>query len=153
MRRSPLKTKAQRAWKKPERQRVVFPDVPPVVRAVILVGPRALGAAVPKVVPLRSEAYRRYVASFSCYGCGIAGYSQCAHENFGKAMSRKVCDSRTFPLCGPRFGLLGCHQQFDIGIDTDRETRRAQGAAYVERMQRQAVADGWNLETLTKVKA
>lgn len=84
---------------------------------------------------MRSESYRRFVASHACFGCGIQGYSQCAHENLHKGMSLKVCDLRSFPLCGPRFGLIGCHQQFDIGIDCARETRRELGRQYVEKMQ------------------
>jgi hypothetical protein len=88
-----------------------------------------------KVPPLRSESYRRFVASQACFGCGVQGYSQCAHENFGKGLGMKVCDRRTFPLCGPRFGLIGCHQQFDIGLELGREERRALGREYVERMQ------------------
>lgn len=101
------------------------------------------GVAVPKASIIRSEAYRKFVASHDCFGCGIAGFSQCAHENFGKGMAMKVCDSRAFPLCGPRYGLLGCHQQFDLGVDCEREERRAMGAAYVMRMQGIAAAAGW----------
>lgn len=88
-----------------------------------------------KVKPLRSESYRRFVASHPCFACGAEGWSQCAHENIGKGMSLKVCDTRSFPLCGPRYGLIGCHAQFDLGIDSDRETRRELGKQYVERMQ------------------
>lgn len=139
-----------RKWQRPPKQMPVFPAVPPKPIAVMYAANDEAPVVVPKDVPLRSEPYRRYVASFACFGCGVSGYSQCAHENFGKAMARKVCDSRTFPLCGPRFGLLGCHQQFDLGVDTDRDTRRAQGAQYVERMHRLAEADGWDLETLKR---
>jgi hypothetical protein len=99
--------------------------------------------AVPKAQVIRSEAYRRFVASHACFGCGIAGFSQCAHENIDKGTAMKVCDSRSFPLCGPRFGLIGCHQQFDLGVDCEREERRAMGAAYVIRMQGIAAAAGW----------
>lgn len=107
-------------------------------------------ATVEKARPLRSEAYRRYVAAHACFGCGVQGWSQCAHENAGKSMARKVCDSRTFPLCGPRLGLIGCHQQYDIGIEMSREEKRAMAAGYVARMQAQAIADGWCLETLRR---
>ncbi len=103
-----------------------------------------------KTKPLRSEAYRRYVASFPCFGCGAEGWSQCAHDNTGKGMGMKVCDSRTFPLCAPRFGLIGCHQQFDQCIDMDRDMRREMGAQYTERMQAIAQRDGWDLETLKR---
>ncbi len=90
---------------------------------------------VPKESLLRSESYRRFVANFPCFDCGIRGWSQCAHENFGKGMSLKVCDTRTFPLCAPRFGLLGCHLEFDLGLGLTRDERREQGRVWVERMQ------------------
>lgn len=91
--------------------------------------------AVPKMQLLRSESYRRFVASFPCFWCDVAGFSQCAHDNYDKGMAMKVCDSRTFPLCGPRFGLVGCHQQFDLCIGITREERRSLGASWVARMQ------------------
>lgn len=106
--------------------------------------------AVPKDEPLRSESYRRYVALQECFGCGVHGWSQCAHENAGKGMAQKTCDSRTFPLCGARYGLLGCHQQYDIGIEMMRDEKRAMAAEYVEKMQARAKDDGWNLETLKR---
>ena len=36
-------------------------------------------APIPKAAPVRSEAYRRAVASLPCIACGIQGYSQAAH--------------------------------------------------------------------------
>ena len=36
-------------------------------------------AQVAKAAPVRSEAYRRLVASLPCIACGIQGYSQAAH--------------------------------------------------------------------------
>ena len=96
----------------------------------------------PKVKPVRSESYRRYVASHDCFGCGISGWSQCAHDNYGKGMGWKVCDLRSFPLCGPRYGLIGCHQQFDLCIGINRAERRELGEKYTQRMQAIAIADG-----------
>ncbi|MGA0608874.1 hypothetical protein [Caldimonas sp. KR1-144] len=98
--------------------------------------------AAPKSVLIRSEDYRRFVASFPCFWCGVAGYSQCAHDNFEKGMALKVCDTRSFPLCGPRFGLVGCHTQFDLLIEISRDERRALGAEWVERMRGIARAAG-----------
>lgn len=103
---------------------------------------RVLVIPIEKMNPLRSESYRRFVASFPCFDCGISGYSQCAHENVYKGLSMKVGDDRTFPLCGPRFGLLGCHQEFDLGLGLDRDERRDQGRVWVERMQALARAAG-----------
>jgi hypothetical protein len=37
--------------------------------------------AVPKETVFRSESYRRFVAGFGCFACGIEKWSQCAHSN------------------------------------------------------------------------
>ncbi|WP_200912613.1 hypothetical protein [Acidovorax sp. Leaf84] len=63
--------------------------------------------------PLRNEKYRRAVASLPCAHCGIAGYSQHAHENDGKAKGQKLDDRRAMPLCSVRPGIEGCHVAFD----------------------------------------
>ncbi len=65
----------------------------------------------PKSGPVRSEAYRRLVASRPCINCGIEGYSQHAHENHGKGMGLKVDDRRGMPLC--HVGANDCHGRFD----------------------------------------
>jgi hypothetical protein len=98
---------------------------------------------VAKTPIVRSEAYRRFVASHDCFACGISKLSQAAHENLGKGGSLKVCDSRTFPLCTSRLGVLGCHDQFDLYIDSDRDECRELGAGYVIRMQNIAMGIGW----------
>jgi hypothetical protein len=95
----------------------------------------------PKHKPFRSEAYRRYVASHPCFGCGIADWSQCAHAN-GGGMGTKASDLETFPLCATRPGHMGCHMQFDLCVDMTKRQRRELTAEYVERMQAQAKADG-----------
>ncbi|WP_258304996.1 hypothetical protein, partial [Escherichia coli] len=41
-------------------------------------------APVAKEAPVRSEPYRRAVASLPCVICGVHGYSQAAHANTGK---------------------------------------------------------------------
>jgi hypothetical protein len=149
LRRTPLRSKAAKAWRKPERVLPDVPELPPKPRAVMVAANDAVVAA-PKEAPLRSESYRRYVASQRCFACGIEGFSQCAHANSGKGLGIKTCDSRTFPLCAPHFGLIGCHQMHDLCLDVSLEERRENEARYVERMQQQAVADGWNLKTLTR---
>lgn len=129
-----------------------MPEVPavrPNPRAVI-VAANDPPVVVPKDAPLRSESYRRYVAQQECFCCRLEGYSQCAHENVGKGMSLKVCDSRTFPACAPHHGLIGCHQAFDLGLGYDRDTRRELGAEWVADMQARAVKDGWDMETLKR---
>lgn len=95
-----------------------------------------------KEEPLRSEGYRRFVTSYACFDCKIAGYSQAAHENLGKGLGLKVSDLRIWPLCGPRLGLMGCHFQFDNYIERTREECRLLGAQWVEQMQQIARAAG-----------
>lgn len=82
-----------------------------------------------KLNPLRSEQYRRFVASYACFACGLVGSSQCAHANEGKGMAMKVCDRRSFPLC------FRCHSDFDQSRSMTRDERRAKESEYVERMQ------------------
>jgi hypothetical protein len=94
-----------------------------------------------KVKPVRSESYRRFVASMPCFGCGINGYSQCAHAN-GGGMGTKASDLETFPLCCARPGHMGCHAQFDLCIDMTKAERRELTQVYVERMQAIARAAG-----------
>lgn len=82
----------------------------------------------PKQEIIRSENYRRFVASFACFQCGLVGSSQCAHANKGKGMAMKTSDSESFPLCFP------CHADFDQNRGMTREERRAKEEVYVARM-------------------
>jgi len=95
----------------------------------------------PKSSPLRSDSYRRYVASQECFGCGIEGHSQAAHPNHGKGLGMKTDDRRCFPLCGPRPGHMGCHYMLDNLIDMDRNERRELEEKYTAKMQERARAD------------
>lgn len=96
---------------------------------------------IPKPQRVQNEAYRRYVASKPCFGCGIEGYSQCAHAN-GGGMGTKRSDLETFPLCCTRPGHMGCHYMHDLCIDMTRATRRELEAKYIAQMQGMARADG-----------
>lgn len=78
-----------------------------------------------KDAPVRSEPYRRAVASLPCKVCGIEGHSQAAHPNTGKGAGIKTTDFDCFPLCADRPGVRGCHPQFDQGAMFDKATRRA----------------------------
>lgn len=78
----------------------------------------------PKAQPVRSEAYRRVVASLPCKVCGIEGHSQAAHPNTGKGAGMKSDDRACFPLCADRPGIRGCHSQFDQGVMFDKASRR-----------------------------
>lgn len=67
---------------------------------------------IPKEAVVRSEPYRRLVASMPCRHCHKPGPSQAAHiPTSGKGI--KTDDRQTFALCadGPRY--KGCHPQFD----------------------------------------
>lgn len=102
--------------------------------------------AYPRRRPYSSKPYRMYVASQECFGCGIEGYSQCAHEEKGKGTRLKSDDRRCFPLCGKRPGVNGCHVKHTMFLfGLTREVRREKEADYVARMQARATAAGWEI--------
>ena len=103
-----------------------------------------------KDAPMRSEPYRRWVASLPCAMCNRQGLSQAAHANAGKGMALKVCDSRLFPACGPHGINIGCHRRIDLSVDMTRAERRALEDRLVAETQALAVANGWNLKTLRR---
>lgn len=93
-------------------------------------------APIPKAAPVRSEAYRRAVATLPCAICGVTGHSQAAHANTGKGMAMKACDLTCFPACGPRPGFQGCHAALDQGALFSKAVRRELEpvwAAYTQR--------------------
>lgn len=92
----------------------------------------------PKARIVRSEKHRRWVASLPCIACGVEGFSQAAHANHGKGLGMKTCDTHTFPLCAPHWGLIGCHQQHDLCIDMSRDERRELEARYIAQTQAMA---------------
>jgi hypothetical protein len=53
---------------------------------VMVPGAGATGIAVRKEKAIESEPYRRLVAQLPCMWCGIEGYSQHAHLNYGKGL-------------------------------------------------------------------
>jgi hypothetical protein len=105
--------------------------------------PRAPAPAVSKQDAWRSEGYRRFVASFPCFGCGIENRSQCAHEEAGKGKAMKTDDRRTFPLCADMPLRVGCHTQHSLLVDMTRDERRDVEAMYCERMLRIARDYEW----------
>lgn len=92
----------------------------------------------PKARIVRSESYRRWVASLPCIACGIEGFSQAAHANHGKGLGMKTCDLMTFPLCAPHGFHMGCHAMHDQCLDMTRDERRELEARYVSRVQEMA---------------
>jgi hypothetical protein len=104
-----------------------------------------LGAR-PKFAYVRSEPYRRYVASQACFACGIEGFSQAAHPNqakYGKGRGIKASDSYCFPLCGPHGLSAGCHFELDVALDMTKAERDAIEDEYIQRMQTLAADAGW----------
>lgn len=99
-------------------------------------------APIPKAAPVRSESYRRAVATLPCAICGVAGHSQAAHANTGKGMGMKACDLTCFPACGPRPGVRGCHSQLDQGALFLKAVRRELEPAWAADTQRRVLALG-----------
>ena len=102
----------------------------------------APAAQVAKAAPVRSEAYRRAVASLPCAICGVPGYSQAAHANQGKGMGMKACDLTCFPACGPRPGFQGCHAALDQGALFTKAVRRELEPVWAADTQRRIKAMG-----------
>ena len=124
---------------------------PDRVRATPTVTPGAFRVPVPlasapaarleKSAPVRSEAYRRAVASLPCINCGIQGYSQAAHLP-PEAKGMKQSDLLTFPLCCTRVGIAGCHQDYDQYRLFPRAAAMAVGRAWAADTQRRILAMG-----------
>lgn len=94
--------------------------------------------AVPKVLPVRSESYRRWVSTLPCIVCGLVGFSQCAHPNSGRGLGQKASDLDCFPLCCVRGGTIGHHQEHDLLIDMTLEERREREKRYTAQTQQLA---------------
>lgn len=113
-----------------------------VPRASAMASAAESSAPMPKEMPVRSEPYRRAVASFPCLSCGVPGISQCAHANTGKGMGTKACDLRSFPLCACQPGRQGCHARFDQGALFPKLARQAIEEAWIADTQRRILAMG-----------
>ena len=112
-------------------------------------------APIPKAAPVRSEAYRRAVASLPCINCGVPGYSQCAHSNSGKGAGIKASDLDSFPLCTVHPGadgrlVQGCHENFDQGALFTKAVRRELEPVWAADTQRRIQAMGLWPENLQK---
>jgi hypothetical protein len=94
-------------------------------RTAVLADCSTASIAVEKPEVIRSEAYRRLVASMPCKHCGIWGHSQAAHPNTGKGAGLKTDDRECFALCADRPGVRGCHPQFDQNALFSKAVRRA----------------------------
>ncbi|MBP6616385.1 MAG: hypothetical protein KA195_00280 [Burkholderiaceae bacterium] len=130
----------RREQRDPDRVRSVPTVTPGAFRAPQPVA-SAPAAQVAKAAPVRSEAYRRLVASLPCIACGIQGYSQAAHLP-PEAKGMKQSDLLTFPLCCTRVGIPGCHQDYDQYRLFPREAAMTVGRAWAADTQRRIHAMG-----------
>jgi hypothetical protein len=104
----------------------------PRAPAVAVAGPARATVAVPKLRPVRDEAYRRAVAALPCAHCGVVGFSQAAHGDQGKGLAIKASDDTCYPACGPRPGIPGCHWLIGTSGQIEREARRELERRYAE---------------------
>ena len=119
-------------------------------RAATMAGAACTSSApITKETPMRSERYRRAVASLPCAYCGIEGYSQAAHLP-PEAKGMKQSDLLTFPLCCTRVGIPGCHQDYDQYRLFPREAAMTVGRAWAADTQRRIHAMGLWPENLQK---
>lgn len=142
LRRTGFKSRApQWAPRDPDRLRGVPTVTPGAFRAPqpVVAAP---AAQVAKAAPVRSEPYRRAVATLPCAICGVAGRSQAAHANTGKGMGLKACDLTCFPACGPRPGFQGCHAALDQGALFTKAVRRTLEPTWAADTQRRLLAMG-----------
>ena len=136
----------QREARDPDRLRSVPAVTPGAFRAPQPVA-SAPAVQVPKDAPVRSEAYRRAVASLPCAICGVPEYSQAAHANQGKGMGMKACDMTCFPLCTAHPAadgrlVQGCHERFDQGAMFSKAVRRELEPVWAADTQRRLLAMG-----------
>lgn len=91
---------------------------------------------------MRSESYRRWVASLPCIACGIEGYTQAAHPNYGRGLGQKASDLECFPLCSTRPGHMGHHAEHDMLVEMTLAERRELEREYIANTQAMARAVG-----------
>lgn len=147
MKRTGFKPRApHREARDPDRLRTMPTVTPGAFRAPEPVA-SAPAAQVAKAAPVRSEAYRRAVASLPCINCKVPGYSQCAHSNSGKGAGIKASDLDSFPLCTVHLGadgglVQGCHERFDQGALFSKAVRRELEPVWAADTQRKIHAMG-----------
>lgn len=116
-----------------ERRPVV---VTPIERAgVVRMVADEVVADLGKVLPVRSESYRRWVATLPCIVCELEGLSQAAHPNMGRGKGQKASDLDCFPLCSTRMGTPGHHWEHDNLFEMTLAERRERELDYTARTQ------------------
>lgn len=147
MRRTPLRSRPRTAAPAPDREqrlaeRAARTLAQATPRAAVMAAVAHPAAPERKKRPIRSEAYRRAVASLPCVICGIAGYSQAAHAGTGKGAGIKTSDLTCFPACACRPGVRGCHSKLDQGALFTRAVRQQLEMAWAADTQRRIHAMG-----------
>lgn len=87
------------------------PPAPPrrVERSGVIVPVSDIVVTVDKVNALQHQGYMALVRKLPCARCGVVGFSQFCHADFGKGTGIKTDCRRGWPGCGPRPGIPGCH--------------------------------------------
>lgn len=133
-------------WTKAPRKATQYtganPSSPRAPAERIIDGKARMVVPLPKVAPLRSEPYRRWVASLACIHCGREGLSQAAHSDTGKGIGIKSCDSTVVPLCADGPARHGCHSIFGASGRLSRAQRRRLESTYVRAVQERAEEEG-----------
>jgi len=114
-------------FKKPPMKPAKQIDYQPRPRAkavAVCDGKARMVVQLPKSAPVRSEAYRRIVASMDCIHCGRSGPSQAAHADFSKGGGIKTDDRTCFPACATAPGRVGCHDLIGATGTFSRDERR-----------------------------
>lgn len=127
-----------------ERKRTVHAPIPEHLRRNASMAPVRSTTCEPieKENPVRSEAYRRLVATLPCAHCGIHDHSQAAHADQGKGGNIKSDDRTCYPACAPRVGHIGCHALIGMTGRMPREDRRALEQKYAAETRAQIEASG-----------
>lgn len=134
---------------RPERERA---PIIPLTRPVVYARISQDATPVPKECVARSERYLRLVASRPCIHCGIVGYSQAAHADYGKGGHIKSDDRTAIPLCTVHPGaggqlMAGCHDRIGAGALYTKAERRALEVRYAAQVRAEIEAEGlWPVE-------
>lgn len=129
--------------RKPYKRERVYPTpVPLHLRRNASMTPSLGHESIDKENAVRSEAYRRLVASMPCAHCGIQGHSQAAHADQGKGGHIKSDDRTCYPACAPRVGQQGCHALIGMTGSMPREQRRELEQTYARQTRAEIIKQG-----------
>ena len=139
MKRTPFARKPPPPYVKAERIPPVYARLTVPVRYPVFDAPLA---TLPKEPPLRSEKYRRLVATLPCARCGVEGFSNAAHADFGKGGHIKSSDLTCYPACVSRPGVRGCHDIIGASGAIPQAMRRELEIEYAARTRKTILESG-----------